>query len=124
MIVGAVNANLEPVVTVGVHAPSGASAVIEAILDTGFSGELSVSTDVVRRLGLNIVDFTQAIIAGGRAIRVPWCFMELRFGGMSREILALVMDGMPLLGMSALLDQAVSIQAWPGGAVRLSGKPR
>lgn len=109
MIVGAVNANLEPVVTVGVGAPSGLPVVIEAILDTGFSGELSVSTDVVLRLGLKIVDFTQAIIAGGRAIRVPWCFVDLQFAGMSREILALVMNGVPLLGMSALLDQDISI---------------
>ena len=53
MIEGAVNADREAVITLAVHGPSGRTREIEAVVDTGFSGFLTVTPALVMELGLD-----------------------------------------------------------------------
>ena len=52
MIEGVVNAAYELVVTLGVQGPAGQSQEIEAVIDTGFTGFLTVTPAMVAELGL------------------------------------------------------------------------
>ena len=54
MIEGAVNAAYEPVVTLAIHGPSGETTEIEAVVDTGFTGFLTVPPALAAELGLTL----------------------------------------------------------------------
>ena len=65
MIQGLVNAALEAVVTLTVQGPTGQSREIEAVIDTGFSGFLTLPTALVGELGLPYQYRSRAILADG-----------------------------------------------------------
>ena len=52
MIEGVVNAAYEPVVVLAVQGPSGQASEIEAIIDTGFTGFLTVTACVGDGVGI------------------------------------------------------------------------
>jgi predicted aspartyl protease len=52
MIPGAVNGNLEATIRLQVRGPGGQEQEVEAVIDTGFNGFLTLSPGLVRRLGL------------------------------------------------------------------------
>ena len=52
VIEGVVNAAYEPVVSLAVQGPSGQSRDIEAVVDTGFNGFLTLPTELVAELAL------------------------------------------------------------------------
>ena len=65
MIEGVVNAAYEPVVTLSVQGPSGQSQEIEAVIDTGFTGFLTVTPAMVTELGLRYRSRGWATLADG-----------------------------------------------------------
>ena len=52
MIEGVVNAAREAVVTISVRGPDGQAREIEAVIDTGYSGFLTLPASLVEDLGL------------------------------------------------------------------------
>ena len=52
MIEGVVNASYEPVVTLAVQGPAGQANEIEAVIDTGYNGLLTLPPPVITELGL------------------------------------------------------------------------
>lgn len=55
MIEGVVNAAYEPVVSLALQGPSGQTSEIEAVIDTGFTGFLTVTPALVMELGLDLL---------------------------------------------------------------------
>ena len=64
MIQGVVNANLEAVVTLTLRGESGQEREIEAVIDTGFNGFLTLPTALVAQLGIPFAYMGRAILAG------------------------------------------------------------
>ena len=60
MIEGVVNAAYEAVIRLTVQGPSGQEQDIEAVIDTGFTGFLSLPSGVVVDLGLPFLNASQA----------------------------------------------------------------
>ena len=52
MIEGRINDRYEPTITITVTTPEGASREVEAVIDTGFNGFLSLPAELVEELGL------------------------------------------------------------------------
>ena len=65
MIDGAVNAAYEAVVPIAVRGPAGRVRDIEAVIDTGYNGFLTLPPVLVGALGLPFVTSGQAILADG-----------------------------------------------------------
>ena len=65
MIQGVVNANLEAVVTLTLRGESGQEREIEAVIDTGFNGFLTLPTALVAQLGIPFAYMGRAILADG-----------------------------------------------------------
>ena len=65
MIQGVVNAAYEAVVRLTVQGPSGQSREIEAVIDTGYNGFLTLPQSMVAELGLVYRDRGRAILADG-----------------------------------------------------------
>jgi len=67
MIVGHVNADFEIVIRVDVFDSAGQTQGIEAILDTGFNGALTLPASTITQLGLSLRTHLKArVMDGGR----------------------------------------------------------
>ena len=68
MIRGAVNAAYEPIVRLAVRGPSGQSREIEAIVDTGYNGYLTLPPALALALELPFVTSNPALLADGSEV--------------------------------------------------------
>ena len=69
MILGTVNASYEAVITLTVQGPSGLTRNIEAVVDTGFNGFVSLPQTLVTELGLPFLTNESAMLADGSMVR-------------------------------------------------------
>lgn len=115
-IVGIVNDELEPVVTVAVADAGGVYHPFEFVVDTGFNGHLALPDSVIRRLGLPFRIRSSTIQAIGTASANFYQGTAL-WHQRQRRIVVLETDGEYLLGMSMLLGSTLTIAAHPGGTV-------
>ncbi len=65
MIEGFVNANLEAVVTIPLQGPAGRTREVDAVIDTGFNGYLTLPAMLVADFGLPVVGDAEAVLADG-----------------------------------------------------------
>ncbi len=66
MIEGVVNASLEAVITLTLRGLEGQTREIEAVVDTGFNGFLTLPPSLVTELGLPFQSRDRVILANGR----------------------------------------------------------
>ena len=119
MIKGRVSLNLQPRVVVEVMGIDGQFQPIETVLDTGFNYDLTLSMDVIRRLGLISGGTRDAFLANGEEVSLNGWRGTVLWQGQPRHILVLQADGEPLLGMGLLLGSRVTMDALPGGDVTI-----
>ena len=117
MIEGVVNAAYEPVITLAVQGQSGWSRDIEAIVDTGFNGFLTLPTTLVSELGLPFVSIGRATLADGSEIAYDVYGATVLWDGRRIYIEADAADTTPLVGMLLLDGQDLSIHVPEGGRV-------
>ena len=117
MIEGTVNANLEAVVTLPLLGPSGEAREVNAVIDTGFNGYLTLPPMLVAELGLPVVGDGEAVLADGTEASFDVHGVTTLWDGQPRyvEIGAVGVD--PLVGMAMLEDYDLSIQVRHGGSV-------
>ena len=120
MIEGIVNDYLEATVSLSAEGPRGQQRSIDAVIDTGFSGELSLPPWLVVDLGLTYESQVQAILANGATETLSLYRARLIWDNRAIDVLAAESDAPPLVGMSLLKDHELRIEASPGGRVRIS----
>ena len=117
MIQGVVNAAYEPIVNLTVHGPSGQSKDIEAVVDTGFNGFLTLPPNLVTELGLVYRDRGRAILADGSETFLDIYDVAVIWDSRLRNTRASAADTTPLIGMRMLDNHDLSIQVRDGGRV-------
>ncbi len=98
---------------------------IEEVVDTGFDGELTLPRGLIRRLGYPYAGFTRGTLADGSAVRFDYHEGRLLWHGEERAVVVLAAGdaGEPLVGMALLRGSRLTIDAVPGGAVRVEELP-
>jgi len=66
MISGVVNGDLEATVRLLIRGPGGQEQEIDAVIDTGFNGFLTLSPALVRQLSLTHLGQSRALLANGQ----------------------------------------------------------
>ena len=117
MIEGVVNAAYEPVVTLGVQGPAGQSQEIEAVIDTGFTGFLTVTPAMVAELGLRYRSRGWATLADGSEVPFDIYDVTVLWDGQPVYIEAAAADATPLVGMRLLDRHNLHIEVVAGGRV-------
>ena len=117
MIQGVVNAAYEAVVTLPLQDPNGRTRVIEAVVDTGYSGFLTLPTTLVTELGLTFAYMGQAFLANDAEVDFDVHYVTVLWDGQPRDIEADATGSTPLVGMLLLSGHNLNIDVEDGGRV-------
>ena len=117
MIQGVVNAAYEAVIPLTVRGPAGQTQDIEAVIDTGFTGFLTLPSGVVMELGLPFVNTGQAALADGSQVTFDVFHAAVVWDGQRISVEAAAADTIPLVGMRLLDRHNLNIDVKTGGSV-------
>jgi clan AA aspartic protease len=123
MITGIVNSLLQPTIPVLVQDANGRAHQIEAVVDTGFTGFLTLSKALVTALGLPWLSSERSQIADGSEQRFDVHGAVVNWDGQPRAVEVEVTDIDPLVGMGFLKGHELRIKAVAGGTVTVEALP-
>ena len=118
MIHGTVNSRREAVLALRVIGPAGA-VIVPTVIDTGFSGLLTLSPAVAGSIGLPVVGRGFATLADGSVEEHDVYRADVDWFGSPRRVLVASADGDALVGMALLADCELRVEVKPGGAVEV-----
>jgi clan AA aspartic protease len=118
MMQGRVNQSCEAMLSIAVR-NNATTQMIDAVIDTGFSGFLTLPSDAISTLELNWQGRDIATLGDGTS-----CTFEVYIGlviwdGQYREIYINESETVPLIGMRLLRGYDLRIQAIEGGIVTI-----
>jgi clan AA aspartic protease len=116
---GAVNARIEAILRLRVRGPTGSEIEVDAVLDTGYTGSLTLPTAVADSLGLVRRSGGQAVLADGSSRRFDTFAAEVAWGDSWRGVVASGLGNEVLVGMGFLAGHVLRIEAIAGGAVEV-----
>ena len=122
MIEGVVNAAHEAVVTLHLQEPQGRTRSIEAVVDTGYSGYLTLPTELVTELGLPFAYMGQAFLANDAQVAFDVHYVTVLWDGQPRDIEADATGSTPLVGMLLLDRHNLHIEVVDGGRVVIQAR--
>ena len=97
--------------------PAGQEQEIDAIIDTGFDGWLSLPASIVARLGLAWRRRGRALLADGSESVFDIYEATVDWDGQARRIAVDEAETVPLIGMSLLEGYELTVQVQRGGNV-------
>jgi clan AA aspartic protease len=117
LLTGKINSRLEAVVKLWLRGPEGRVLETEAILDTGFSGSLSLTQEMVAELGLYPEGQMLGVMADGRETFFPVYKAIILWHGQPQITYVSAVENDPLLGMGMLHGSELAMQVVEGGEV-------
>ena len=96
------------------------SRTIEFLLDTGFTGPLSLPLSIIEELELPYLRSRPAELADGSTQDFAVYAALADWDGQRRTVPVFESESQPLLGMAMLWGKRVTIDAWAGGAVTVT----
>ena len=122
MIEGIVNAAYEPVVTLAVQGPSGQTSEIAAVIDTGFTGFLTLTPALAAELELDFRGTGRATLADGSEVSFPFYGVAVLWDGQPLYVEADAADTMPLVGMRLMDSHNLNVEVTSGGRVVIQAR--
>jgi clan AA aspartic protease len=123
MIRGVVNARREAVIPLRVKGPGGIETSVDAVVDSGYTGSLTLSAATVAALGLVRQSGGSATLADGSSRPFDIYAAEVEWDGVWRAILVSAVGAESLLGMRLLVGHTLRIDVVPGGVVESTPLP-
>ena len=122
MIQGVVNDAYEAVVAISLRGPAGQVRDIEAVVDTGYSGFLTLPTALVAELGLPFAYIGRAFLANDDEVSFDVHDVTVLWDGEPRHIKADATGSTPLVGMLLLDGHTLNIEVESGGRVVIQAR--
>jgi clan AA aspartic protease len=123
MIAGEVNSRHEMVIALPVRDTTGREHEIEALLDSGFTGSLTLPPSRIKSMGLSWRSRSSAILANGNIEEFDIYVATVIWDGNARQILVQAIENVPLLGMSLLMGYDLRARVVVGGSVQIEAMP-
>ncbi len=123
MINGKVTANREAVIELDVIGSNQKREKIEAVIDTGFDGYLTLPSNLSSRLELQLAGNRRATLGDGNVVVLDACFAKTLWHGQEREVLVLQSGSVPLVGMSLLYGNRLILDVINDGDVAIEPLP-
>lgn len=123
MIDGHVTDDLRAVIRIRVRGAGRQPEEVEASIDTGFDGDLTLPSHRIAELNLVRYGQERTLLADGSFATSATFTAIVEWGGESRPALVAAAETVPLAGMALLRDHTVTIQVTPGGLVQVEPLP-
>ena len=123
MMTGLVSSDLEPRLLLTVRAASGQPQQVEAVVDTGFNGFLTLPPALIAALGLRWLCRQQGELADGSVLAFDVYVATLDWNGQPRNVEVDAANAQPLLGMALMQGSELRMQVLPGGPVTIMSLP-
>jgi clan AA aspartic protease len=105
---------------VPIRVPHRGEVAIEFVIDTGFSGYLTLPPDAVAVLGLPFEQSIPARLADGASVMMPTYTAVVVWDGVERVVEVLATGRQPLLGTALLDANDVHMEFKDGGQVEVT----
>lgn len=122
MIAGVVRDD-EARIRLKIRGPDRQEAAVEAVVDTGFTGALTLPTRVIDSLGLNWQKVERATLANGSECLLDVYEVWVVFDRRVARVLANEVDSGCLVGMTLLRGYEVNLKIRPDGKVTIRRLP-
>lgn len=119
MITGSVNAFREALIRLVVVGEAGEEQEVEAVVDTGYTGALSLPPALIKELNLPFVQRGSAELADGSISVFDIHDGVVLWGDRRQRVAVDSVETDPLLGMSLLYGFELTIEVIEGGSVSL-----
>jgi clan AA aspartic protease len=123
VITGTVTANREAVVPVQLVDPTGRAVNIDAVIDTGFTGSLTLPAALIGMLVCAFRNRLQIMLGDGSLVLADVFVGTMLWDGIQRVIEIDAAETDPLLGMSLLYGSELRMQVVDGGSVTVEALP-
>ena len=120
MILGYVNANCEAVIRFVVGNETNHREVIDAVIDTGFTGFLSLPSNIIAKLNLPWSYRDRGTLGDGSEVIFDVYLATAIWNGQVRTIEVNAAETEPLVGMSLIRGYELTIEAREGGTVSIA----
>ncbi len=122
MMQGIVNQNCEATLSIVVKNDS-ATQLVDAVIDTGFSGFLTLPSDIISALGLSWEGRDVATLGDGTSCTFEVFLAIVIWNGQYREVYVNESETVPLIGMRLLRGYDLRIQTIEEGSVVIESLP-
>jgi clan AA aspartic protease len=123
VIQGQVNTRKQAVVPLPVVDATGLLVDVEATVDTGFTGYLTLPPDLVAAMQLPYGRSGVVVLGNGTTVEVSSYTATVVWDGMDRQIAVLATEGVAMIGMSLLEGYHLFVDVIAGGGVRIEQRP-
>ncbi|MGE0544413.1 MAG: clan AA aspartic protease [Dehalococcoidia bacterium] len=123
MIRGSVSADGEAIIPLVVLDTHGREHALQAIIDTGFSGFLTLPTAMIDALELPWLGRADAVLGDGALHEFDVFAATVFWDGQVRTVETDAADVNPLVGMGLLRGYAIEIHVTEDGQVRIEALP-
>ena len=117
MIEGTVNANLEAVVSLSLRGPEGQVREVDVVIDTGYSGSLTLPPALVAEMELPYVFTSKVTLADDTGVGFRVHSVTALWDSRPRRIEADAVGSTPLLGMALLENHSLLVEITDSGRV-------
>lgn len=118
-----VNRDLEATIRLRIRGAGSREQDIEAVIDTGFNGFLTLSPVLVRRLDLTRIGQSRVLLASGKEDLLDLYEVAILWDGQWRTVELDAAEAEALVGMGLLYRYSVQIHAIEGGQVIIEALP-
>lgn len=124
MINGIVRPDLHPTVRLAVFGPQDKYRIVDAIIDTGFNGELSLPSGIVDELDLPWLFQEYLTLGNGQRVTSDIYSASIQMGDIERDVRLDCAETDPLIGLELLRGMYLAMDVVVGGTVTLIDRTR
>jgi clan AA aspartic protease len=84
---------------------------VEAVVDTGFDGELTLPSEAIRQLGYPYAGSAGGTLADGSEVQFDYHEGRVLWHGVMHPVAVIAAEGQPLAGMALLRGSHLSVEA-------------
>lgn len=119
MLTGHVSSGNEAIIPIALLGAEGRSVRVEAAIDTGYNGFLTLPKTLIEELSLSFVGPARAALGDGNEVNMDLFLGVVQWEGEPRDVLVLETEGGTLVGMALLSGHRVIMDIEQGGLVSI-----
>lgn len=123
MIMGQVAASREAIIPVSLLGTNGQVEMTDALIDTGFTGFVTLPLQRLAQLGFAYEGIIDARLGDGWEVELDMFVGTVFWDGQAREVLILAAEGKALVGMALLAGYRVTLDVADNGRVTIEQLP-